>query len=92
MGDGMGGGRNGRFRGAPMFGPNPGKQSIFPQKDAKSGRPKNSRSYHHPSHLPLDSLLVALASSMLRSQTQCHAALFMRPLLEPTSRQSVTCL
>ena len=29
---------------------NPGKYSIFPQKDAKSGRPKNSRSCHHPSH------------------------------------------
>ena len=28
------------------------------QKDAKSGRPKNSRSYLHPSHPPLDALLI----------------------------------
>ena len=53
----MGGGRNGHFWGAPIFGQNPGKYIIFPQKDAKSGRPKNSRSYHHPSHPPVDALL-----------------------------------
>ena len=35
------------------------KPSIFPQKDAKSGRPQNSRSYHHPmaSHPPPVALL-----------------------------------
>ena len=53
----MGGCRNGHFWGAPIFGQDPGKYSIFPQKDAKSGRPKNSRSYHHPSHPPVDALL-----------------------------------
>ena len=58
MGDGMGGGWNGRFWGAPFFGQSPGKRSIFPQKDAKSGRPKNGRSNHHPSHPPLDVLLL----------------------------------
>ena len=53
----MGGGRNGHFWGAPIFGQNPEKYCILPQKDAKSGRPKNSRSYHHPSHPPVDALL-----------------------------------
>ena len=114
VGDGMGGGRNGRFWGAPIFGQNPGKSREFQvtvcgvtvcpfsrhkgnqrpkclenkaqmhlsrncpfrnktnlhlelpgfkssmfstKKDAKSGRPKSSRSYHHPSHPPLDALL-----------------------------------
>ena len=51
-------GRNGRFWGAPIFGQNPGKYSISPQKDAKSGHPKNSPSYHNPSHPPLDALLI----------------------------------
>ena len=60
MWDGMGG-RNGRFWGAAVFGSqNPEKDSFSPQKDAKSGRPKNSRSYHHPSHPPLDALLMSL--------------------------------
>ena len=59
LGDGMGGGWNGRFWGAPIFGQNPGKHSIFPQKDAKSGCPKNGRSNHHPSHPPVDALLPA---------------------------------
>ena len=44
--------------GAPRFLPKPWKIQHFPQKDAKSGRPKNSRSYPHPSHPPLDALLV----------------------------------
>ena len=57
VGDGMGGGWNGRFWGAPIFSQNPGKHCIFPQKDAKSGCPKNGRSNHHPSHPPLDVLL-----------------------------------
>ena len=43
--------------GAPTFGQNPEKYSIVPPKDAKSGRPQNSRSYHHPSHPPVDALL-----------------------------------
>ena len=56
MGDGMGGGRNGRFGGAPIFGPNPENPEVFffPVENARSGRPKNSRSYHHPSHPPSD--------------------------------------
>ena len=56
-GMGWGGGRNGHFWGAPVLGQNPGKYGISPRKDAKSGRPKNSRSYHHPSHPPVDALL-----------------------------------
>ena len=40
LGDGMGGGRNGHFWGAPIFGQNPEKYSVFPQKYAKSGAPK----------------------------------------------------
>ena len=58
MGDGMGGGWNGRFWGAPILRQNPGKHCIFPQKAAKSGCPKNGRSNHHPSHPPLDVLLI----------------------------------
>ena len=70
----MGGGRNGRFRGAPIFGQNPGKYIIFPQKDARSGRPKNGRSYHHPSHPLLDALFHGVfglldASSNVTSST-----------------------
>ena len=57
VGYGMGGGRNSRSWGTPVFGQNPGKDSIFPQKDVKSGRPKNSSSYHQPSRPPLDALL-----------------------------------
>ena len=45
VGHGMCGGWNGRFWGAPIVGQNPGKHSIFPHKDAKSGRPKNGSSY-----------------------------------------------
>ena len=58
LGDGMGGGRNGHFWGAPIFGQNPGKYSIFQGFDAKSGRPKNNRSHQHPSHPPVDALLM----------------------------------
>ena len=61
LGDGMGGGRNGHFWGAPIFGQNPEKYSIFPLKYAKSGCPKNSRSYHHPSHPPFDALLESIS-------------------------------
>ena len=50
----MGGGRNGRFCGAPIFGQNP---VIFAQKDAQLGRPNNGRPNHHPSHPPLDTRL-----------------------------------
>ena len=32
------------------------KTAFFHQKDAKSGRPKNSCSYHHTSHPPFDAL------------------------------------
>ena len=63
----MGGGRNGRFWGAPIFGQNPEKYSILPPKDAKSGCPKNSRSYHHPSHPPVDALLTHLFLCILFS-------------------------
>ena len=45
-----------KSEGVPISGPNPRKHSIFPQKDATSGRPKKSRSYPHPSHPPLDAL------------------------------------
>ena len=42
MGDGMdGGGSNGRFWGAPILAQNPGKCSVSPRKEAKSGRPTN---------------------------------------------------
>ena len=74
MGDGMGGGWNGRFWGAPIFGQNPGKYCIFPQKDAKLGRPQNSRSYHHPSHPPLERPLIrGDAAAILRSALRCQA-------------------
>ena len=57
VGDGMGGGKNGCFWGAPIFGPNPGKSPFSTtKKNAKSGCPKNSCYYHHPSHPPLDAL------------------------------------
>ena len=46
------------FGGRADFGQNPGKYSIFPQQDAKLGHPKNSRSYHQPSHPPCDALSV----------------------------------
>ena len=51
MGDGMGGGRNGLFWGAPILGQDPGKYSIFPQRDAKSrGAPKTAAPTTHPIH------------------------------------------
>ena len=37
---GWDGGRKGRFWGTPIFGQNPGKESIFPQQDAKIGAPQ----------------------------------------------------
>ena len=40
LGDGMGGGRNGRFWGAPIFGQNPGKYGIFHKKMQNRGAPK----------------------------------------------------
>ena len=42
MGGGIGGGRKGRFWGGPIFGQNPLKYSIFPQKDANRGTPKTA--------------------------------------------------
>ena len=40
-GDGMGGGRSGRFGGAPVLGQHPGKYSIF-QKKQNRGAPKTA--------------------------------------------------
>ena len=42
MGDGMGGGRNGRSWGAPIFGQNPGQHSFLPQKMQNQGAPKTA--------------------------------------------------
>ena len=54
MGDGMGGGWNGCFWGAPilhLFVEN----AVFSRVLAKNrGAQKNGRSYPHPSHPPLD--------------------------------------
>ena len=38
----VGGGRNGRFWGAPILAQNPGKYSIFPQKMQNRGAPKTA--------------------------------------------------
>ena len=56
LGDGMGGGWNGCFWGAPILHLSVEKCFIFQGFGQKSGRPKNGRSYHHPSHPPLDAL------------------------------------
>ena len=42
--------------GRPDFAPFCGKMLYFPGFWPKSGRPKNGRSYHHPSHPPLVAL------------------------------------
>ena len=66
VGDGMGGGRNGRFGSAPIFGQNPLKESILHKKMQNWGAPKTAvpTTTHpiphltpHPSHPPLDALL-----------------------------------
>ena len=49
LGDGMGGGRNGCFWGAPIL-HFWWKMLYFSGFGQKSGRPKNGRSHHHPSH------------------------------------------
>ena len=51
---------NGRFWGAPIFGQNPAKQSMFSQKDAKSGRPK---------------CLILVVSSVVQSPTMIRVTL-----------------
>ena len=56
VGDGMGGGWDGRFWGAPILHLFVQKCFILQGFGQKSGRPKNGRSYHHPSHPPLDAL------------------------------------
>ena len=58
MGDGMGGGWNGRFWGTPILHLFVEKCCVFQGFGQKSGRPKNGRSNHHPSHPPLDVLLI----------------------------------
>ena len=60
MGDGMGGGWNGRFWGAPIWHYFVDKCCVFQGFGQKSGRPKNGRSNHRPSHPPLDVLLFFL--------------------------------
>ena len=60
MGDGMGGGRNGCFWGAPILHLFMEKCFIFQGFGQKLGRPKNGRSYHHPSHPPLDALWLSM--------------------------------
>ena len=49
VGDGMGGGRRGRFWGAPILAKTLENTAFFQNR--------GSGSYHHPSHPPLDALL-----------------------------------
>ena len=87
VGDGMGGGWNGRFWGTPILHLFVGKCCVFQGFGQKSGRPKNGRSNHHPSHPPLDVLLetfrfsrglwrdLFVSSSDLDIQTMANVAL-----------------
>ena len=86
----MGGGRNGHFWGAPIFGQNPEKYSIFPQKDAKSGRPKKSRSYHHPSHPPVDALLNRDSESKDSEARDSESGQIYGPLFQTPLRLRLT--
>ena len=52
-GDGMGGGRNGRFGGTHTW-PKSWKIQLFSTKNAKSGHPNNGHSDHHPIPSPFE--------------------------------------